>query len=354
VEIDAAAAANNLKVIRGFSGVGKIYATVKSNAYGHGLAVFGKLMEKEGIDGFCVDTVPEGLYLREEGIKKPILVIGYSLPEEWENAEKNGISVTVSNMSALKKVCGPGMSPRFHLKVDTGMRRQGILPEEYEEAASVIAASGKDPEGLFTHFASPEDIGYPGFTDKQFFLYEQAAKALDDRGVKGFMRHSAATGGLLVGAGYKLDMARIGIGLYGYFPSKELEAQFKDVGLRPVLTWKSIISEVKKAQKGDHVGYDLTEKLDSDTSIAVVPVGYWHGLPRNLSRVTEVKVNGKKCRILGLVSMDMIVIDIGDGNFKEGDEVIIMDDAYYFARNSGSSHYEVLTRINPAIKRILV
>jgi alanine racemase len=354
IEIDKKAAEKNLKVIRNFTGNAPIYAAVKSNAYGHGLSLFSKLMEENGVDGFCVDTVSEGVYLRNEGINKPILVIGYSLPKEWAEAKEKNITISISSLSSLRDICSMDNSPDFHLKVDTGMRRQGILPEEAKEAASIITSSDKNLKGLFTHFASAKDINYPAFTDKQFELFNQVVKILNNSDITGFMRHVSATGGAFISDKYHLDMVRIGIGLYGYYPSKELEIQLGDIGLKPVMKWKSAISEVKSAKKGDYVGYDLTERIMADTRIAVIPVGYWHGLPRALSGIAEFLVNKKKCKIIGRISMDMTVIDVGGAEVKTGDEVVIMDDASVLARAIGGSYYEIMTRINPAIKRILV
>jgi alanine racemase len=141
--------------------------------------------------------------------------------------------------------------------------------------------------------------------------------------------------------------------LYGYYPSRELEIQLGDIGIAPIMKWKSRISEVKKVNKGDFVGYDLTERISEDSLIAVVPVGYWHGLPRNLSGIAEFTVNGEKCKIIGRISMTMSTIRVPDGT-KVGDEVIIMDDATVFGRMTGGSHYEIITRINPVITRVLV
>jgi len=234
------------------------------------------------------------------------------------------------------------------------MRRQGILPEEAEKAVSIIISSGKDLKGVFTHFASAKDINYPAFTDKQLELFNQVTKVLSDNGITGFMRHVSATGGALISDKYHLDMVRIGIGLYGYYPSKELEIQLGDIGLKPVMKWKTAINEVKNAKKGDYVGYDLTERIMADTRTAVIPVGYWHGLPRALSGVSKFLVNGKKCKTIGRISMDMTIIDVGNSGAKVGDEVLIMDDASVLARMIGGSYYEIMTRINPAIKRILV
>jgi len=353
IEVSESAAADNLAVIRRFAGEAKVYAVVKSNAYGHGLELFSGIMDKRGADGFCVDTVPEALMLRENGIKKPILVLGFSSPDEWKYAERENITVSVSSLHTLREICSEeGSSLEFHLKVDTGMRRQGIMPDEAEEAIKIMKTGNDKMTGIFTHFASAKDINYPGFTDSQYDLFNKTVETFEKAGFS-LMRHASATAGTMLGEKYRFDMVRAGIGLYGYYPSKELEVQLGDTGFKPVMKWKSTISEVKKGKKGDYVGYDLTERLAEDSLIAVVPVGYWQGLPRGLSGIGEFTVNGEKCRILGRISMDMAVVKVPEGT-KEGDEVIVMDDATAVARLVSGSHYEVITRINPAIKRVLV
>ena len=352
LEIGRSAAENNLSVIRRFAGGAPVYAVVKSNAYGHGLELFAGVMDSAGADGFCVDTCPEGMALRESGIKKPILVLGYSMPQEWRSAKKEKITVSVSSLSALREICGTADSPEFHLKVDTGMRRQGIMPEEAEEAINAIKNGNGKITGIFTHFASAKDINYPGFTDSQIDAFNKVAELFKRSGFD-VLRHASATAGALISDKYRLDMVRAGIGLYGYYPSRELEMQLGDIGLIPVMKWKSRVNEVKRAKKGDFVGYDLTERMAEDSLIAVIPVGYWHGLPRNLSGIAEFTVNGEKCKIIGRISMDMSVIKVPPGT-KLGDEAVIMDDAAVLGRLAGGSHYEIITRINPAIKRILV
>lgn len=358
VEVDRKAAEGNLRTFRRLvAPESKIFAVVKSNAYGHGLLEFAGIVNDK-VDGFCVDSVAEAAALREAGIDKTILVLGFSMPSEWELAYKSKATVSISNPSVLKTLKGSKHIPDFHLKIDTGMRRQGFYPEDIGSVAKTCSGDlrlKKALKGVFTHFASAKDINYPTFTDNQFDGFMAAVKVLEAAGFKGLIRHVAATGGAMISEKYHLDAVRIGIGLYGLWPSKELEIQLSDkISLKPVLKWKSIIAEVKEAKKGDYVGYDLTERLTEDSQIAVVPIGYWHGLPRTLSGVGDVLIKGKKARILGRVSMDMVVVDVTGISVKFGDEATVIYDAQDAARKMGGSHYELITRINPAIKRILV
>ncbi|MDO8466723.1 MAG: alanine racemase [bacterium] len=363
IEISRKAVQRNLKIFRNLVGSKtKLFAVVKSNAYGHGLVTFSKIADSLGVDGFCVDSVVEGVRLREEGITKPILVLGPTFTNLLKAAAENEITITISSLEALKELKTSKYHPEFHLKIDTGMHRQGFYTKDLPGALKLMNDAMKaDCTGVYTHFASAKDINYPTFTDQQFAEFQKAVEVLEKAGLKNLLRHAAATGGTLVNKKYHLDAVRIGIGLYGLWPSTELGIQMEKIKLEPVLSWRALISEVKEVEAGDFVGYDLTERVSKKSKIAVIPIGYWHGYPRSLSGVGEVLVGGKRARILGRVSMDMIVVDVTGISVKRGDSVTLIGrqkteemSAYEVARRAGgASYYEVLTRINPLIERII-
>ena len=161
---------------------------------------------------------------------------------------------------------------------------------------------------------------------------------------------------------YHQDWVRVGAGLYGLWPSKELEVQLGDkLTLKPVLSWHTIVSEVKSIKKGEFIGYDLAYRASRDTAIAVLPVGYWHGFSRALSAGGVVLIKGKRAPVVGRVSMDIVVVDVGEIKCKQGDEVVIIGKqgneellAFDVAQKSGTIHYELLTRLNPLIERVVV
>lgn len=372
VEISKEAIRHNYRTIKKLvGGKTKIFAVVKSNAYGHGLVAFSKLADQLGTDGFCVDSVIEGVRLRDEGIGKPILVLGPTFKNLLKAAAENDITITVSGMDALKELKASKYHPEFHLKIDTGMHRQGFYVSDLPGALGTMDyALRANCTGVYTHFASAKDVNYPTFTDGQFTEFQKAIKLLEKAGFKNLTRHAAATGGTLVNKKYHLDAVRIGIGLYGLWPSTELGIQMGKIklesfgntlDLRPILSWHSLIGEVKEVAAGDYVGYDLTERVSKNSRIAVVPIGYWHGYPRVLSGVGEVLISGRKSKVLGRVSMDMIVVDVTGVKVKRGDKVTLIGkqgaaemSAYEVARRAGgASYYELLTRINPLIERII-
>ena len=366
IEIDSRAARINYNIFRKI--IEKkvlLWAVVKSNAYGHGLVVFSQLMEKIGVDGFCVDSVVEGIALRKAGIKKFILVLGSTLPERFEEAADNKITISISNIESFKKLSQIKNCPDFHIKIDTGMHRQGFYLEDIPNLIKNIKKSNlqtqKSFKGIFTHFASAKDINYPTYTDLQFEKMQKAKNLFSKEGFSNLIVHSSATGGALINKKYHCDAVRIGIGLYGMWPSKELEIQLGDkIRLKPILSWRAVISEIKHLRAGDYIGYDLAEKIHHSINSAVLPVGYWHGLYRSLSSNGEVLINGKRAKILGRVSMDMISVGV-NGSVSQGDIATLIGKdgkdeifAWELAQKTGTSHYEIVTRLNPLIERIII
>ena len=415
VEIDKKVIQKNIATFRKLIGPKtKLWAVVKSNAYGHGLVQFSKLVERlethpvrnhsraqtrpggalgsaisNGVDGFCVDSYIEALRLRKEGIRKPILVLGPTLAELAKEAASKDITLSVSNFEILKHLAETKNPPEFHIKIDTGMSRQGFFLEDIPKIIHFIQRPTSNLlrhlTGLYTHFASAKDINYPTYTENQFDKFQKAVKLFEKAGYKNLVKHVAATGGTMINSKYHLDAVRIGIGLYGLWPAKELEIQMAGkihphikrgsfstnnkspyphsgvrVNLHPVLSWKTIISEVKNIPTGQFAGYDLVERVSRPTKIAVLPIGYWHGLPRALSSIGEVLVSGRRARILGRVSMDLTVVDVTGIKCQVGDQATLIGrdgdaeiSAFEIAQKAGTSHYEIITRLNPLMERIL-
>lgn len=366
VEIDKKSAARNYQTFRSLlKSKVKLWAVVKSNAYGHGLTEFSGLADGFGVDGFCVDEIMEGVRLREAGIKKPILILGPTLPHFLKLAGERDLTVTISSSFALNNWAKSKVKPKFHLKIDTGMHRQGFylkdLPPVIQRMKSLKFSIKNYLSGIYTHFASAKDLNYPTYTDLQFKEFKKAVVLLEKAGFRDLIRHASATGGTLMNPRYHLDAVRIGIGLHGLWPSKELELQCRRIVLKPVLSWHTSISEIKNIREGQFIGYDLVERVTHVGKMAVLPIGYWHGFPRTLSGIGEVLINGRRARVLGRVSMDLIVVDVTGIRCKEGDRATIIGQqrdrgvsASEVAQKANTSHYEIVTRINPLIERIVV
>ncbi|KKW28686.1 MAG: Alanine racemase [Parcubacteria group bacterium GW2011_GWB1_52_7] len=372
IEIDRRSLFFNLSKFQKLAGKASIMAIVKSNAYGHGLALIAKCLTtkdkrllalrsfSEG-GWFGVDSVTEALRLRREGISNPILVLGYTLPMRLAEAAKNNIAVTASHFEALANLARAKKRPQLHIKIDTSMHRQGFQEDDLPRLIRELRKEHLMPEGVYSHLASAEN---KQFSKKQIAAFTRALNFMRSAGVALKHVHIASTGGIMR---YRLPFAnlvRLGLGLYGYLPDRR-------VGIvRPVLTWKTIIGEVKRVKKGEHIGYDMTERLKRDSTIAILPIGYWHGFDRGLSKIGEVLIHGKRCRVLGRVSMDMAVVDVTDidrklkiknEKVKIGDEVVLIGrqgrefiGADEMAKRIGTISYEVLTRINPLIFRTVI
>lgn len=361
VELDRSAIEKNYQLFRSMlKKPTKLMAVVKSNAYGHGLVQFSKEMVALGVDWLGVDSFEEGLELRQAGIKKSIMVFGYVAPEYFKEASKQNISITVSSMASLRALVKIKLKLKIHIKADTGLHRQGFLEKEMDEVLKILKKNPQiKTEGLYSHFAAGEDPKYKKYCDRQVKEYLKWVEAFNIAGYKP-LRHMCASSSTMMYPKYHFDIVRVGVSMYGLWPSKETkQAVGRKYKLHPVLSWKAIISEVKVIAKGEYVGYDLTEKVKKKSKIAVVPVGYWHGYPRLLSRRGVFDVAGKKARVLGNVSMDMLVIDVTSvSRVKVGDEVSIIGgenkhwaEADMLAQDSDTINYEIVTRINPIIKR---
>ncbi|MFH0951355.1 MAG: alanine racemase [bacterium] len=365
LEIDKSALANNYKSLRQILSLGcQLMAVTKSNAYGHSLIDYSQAVQALGVDWIGVDSIIEAVTLRANKITVPILVLGYTFPELVSTAIKKNISLLVSSFDSLQELVDSGQSAglKIHLKFDTGMSRQGFFSDQAEEVIRFV--KDKLPqviiEGVCTHLAGAKNPAYPQSTEQQLVDFVKVLKIFNEQGME-VIKHAAATSGTIVYPQSHYDLVRIGIGLYGLWPSVAVKQAFADkLKLRPILTWKTIVAEVKTLPAGSKVGYDWTEEVQQATTIAVLPIGYWHGYDRSLSSQGCVIIKNKPAKVLGRVSMDMIVVDISHvPEVQVGDEVMLMGgtdqtccSAEALAEKAKTTNYEIITRLNPLIKRI--
>ena len=273
------------------------------------------------------------------------------------------MSLTISSLENLRALAARNSTRpvRIHLKLDTGMHRQGLLSSQYGAARAVLSKHrGRIRlEGIYTHFASAKDPGERSYTHGQIREFERAVAFFGaSAGLP--VRHASATAGVLNYPEASYDLARVGIGLMGHWPSAETKRAWDGkIVLKPALSWRTIVSEVKTLKRGQGIGYDLAERLKRDSTVGVCPIGYWHGFPRSLSLVGEVIVRGRRAKVLGTVCMDMIVIDLTNaGGARPGDVATVIGregreeiTAHELAGKAGVSHYELLTRLNPLIQK---
>lgn len=363
VEVSRSAIRDNAEAVAAAIGPAKLMAVVKSNAYGHGIEQAVSAL-KNHADWFGVDSFLEAERVRRSVPETPILILGYTRREDLRRALRLGCRLTVYDPAMLPALAAAAgkRTANIHLKIETGTSRQGI---QTADLPAFIRAAKKYPrleiEGVSTHFANSEDVD-PAYAGRQIEAFKTARAALKSLGLEPPISHAACSAAGLRYPEARCSMVRAGIALYGLWPSPETRKDAAALSLRPALAWKTIVAQVKKLPAGTPVSYGLTERLRRDSTIAVLPVGYWDGLDRTLSSAGEVLVNGKRAKIIGRVCMNMCMIDVTDaGRVRPEQEVVLIGrqkrgvlTADEMAEKSGTIHYEVVTRINPTLPRFLV
>lgn len=360
IEISKSAVLNNVAQIKKhLPKKTKFIAVVKSNAYGHGMIQVASQI-KNKVDAFAVYDFNDALLLRRKKITKPILTLGRTFLEQLEVAQKNNIELSVSNLDILqttKKI-------KIHLCVDTGLGRDGFVAGDMKKVLNLLMKNKNiEVVGLYTHFAAPDDSAFNAYTKKQIASLMLWKKSLAEIGIHPLIHASSTAGTFISEFECCFDAVRIGGGLYGLWSSQEIiEKHQERVKLMPVLSWKSTVIELKALPQGTHISYGCTFTLQRDSKIAILPVGYFDGIPRVSSGKGRSLINGVKVPQLGRVTMNMIVVDVTDvKKIKVGDvamlighdkkEVVSAED---WGTWSGSFNYEITTRINQNLLRKVI
>lgn len=342
----------------------KILSVVKSNAYGHGAPRIAQVLQEEGTDWFGVGTVDEGIELREAGIKKPILLLLGLVRNHADLLIRHQLTPVLYDLETARQL-NEGLAERkrrlpVHLKVDTGMTRLGVLPQEMRSFCQGLEKfSSLEPVGLLTHLA---DAGEEGFTRGQRDLFEKTIREFETYFPGRRLYHEANSqavidGRMSPGKERGSWMVRLGIALYGSYP---LERDRKIIDLKPVLRWKTKIVSVKKVSSKTPVSYGRTFHTKRESRIGVLPVGYADGYLRILSNRSSILVRGKKVPVVGSVCMDMTMIDLTSvPSAQTGDEVVLIGKqgqseirAEELASKAGTISYEIFCRIAERIQRV--
>jgi len=348
---------NNLRVFQRGYPKQQIAPVLKSNAYGHGLVPVAKILDREKIAFLIVDSIFEANTLVQEGIKSKILVIGYTRSGEIKRNRYKNVAFTITNLDQLDRISRALNSKQiFHLKIDTGMHRQGILPEEFQESIIKIQSNKNILlEGLCSHFCSADSLD-KNYCHFQIKNWDQAVKFFKGRFPQIKYYHLAATGGSYFRA-KNTNVVRLGMGLYGIDPSPN-----RELDLQPALALRTIISGLKLANKNDYIGYGLTFRAKKDMKIATVPAGYFEGVDRRLSNHGCYKVAERFCPLVGRVSMNISVIDVSQvPNLKVGDPVVLIssengdpNSAQESAKICETIPYEILVHIPQHLRRTVI
>ena len=325
-EIDLDAIAHNVKAIRAHIGPDvALMAVVKANAYGHGAVPVAKTALQAGADWLAVNRVQEGVQLRQAGIQARILVLGYCLPRQACIVVEHNLTPNVTTLEtayALAKQCAWQPQPfPIHLKVDTGMGRLGLLPSEVATFATALHQMPMlHVEGVFSHLAVADEANTM-FNRQQFQAYQAAYCAIQTAGIDPLLQHIANSAATMAYPNMHQQMIRLGIGLYGLYPSNELNWP---VELRPAMTLKTRIARLRRLPTGTSVGYGRTFVTKTCTPVALAPVGYGDGYPRLCSNRGAMLVGGQRAPIAGRVSMDQTSLDVtGIEGIQENDEVVV-------------------------------
>ncbi len=365
-EIDTSALVHNFNVIKNSAADSRLMCVVKADAYGHETEIVLPALISAGADCFAVSNIDEALELRAQGVDFPILILGYTPPEAAKKLSENHITQTVYDKDYGQKLSQyatqAGVTVKVHIKLDTGMGRIGFncrsdSLEGIAQIEELISLDGLNFEGVFTHFSAADRSGdnKGEYTALQYSRFVKAVELIKSKCSTIKTVHCCNSAGLLYEKDKHSTLCRPGIILYGLSPDKDMEFEEK---LIPVMTLKSVVSQVKEVDKDTFVSYGRTFKSDKKMRLATVSVGYADGYPRALSNKGEVLIKGKRAKIVGRVCMDQMVVDIShiDGVVM-GDEVTLFGKDLLvneIAQLCGTINYEIVCGVSKRVPRIKI
>lgn len=360
-EVDLAAVRANVEALRRHVAPAELLAVVKADAYGHGAFPVARAAIQAGASMLGVALVEEGIALRNAGITAPILVLSEPVPEAAGVVVEHDLTpavYTARGIAALAEAsfAAGSVAHPVHLKIDTGMHRVGCDPAASTELAKLIddhPALALD--AVWTHFAVADEPEHP-YSQRQLALFNATVRDIASAGCAPKRLHCANSAGAINLPESRFDLVRVGIGMYGIAPAPALDGI---VTLRPALSVKANIGFVKRVAAAERVSYGLRYELAADANIATVPIGYADGVPRSLSaHGGEVLVRGQRCPIAGTITMDQMMIDVGEMPVVAGEEVVLLGSqgdaaitAQEWADRVGTIAYEIVCSIGPRVPR---
>ena len=364
-EINLSAITQNFKSIKSRT-TADVLAVVKADAYGHGLIPVSKALEEAGADWFGTALLEEAINLRKAGILKPIISWLTPLGEDFKSAIDLDIDLGIPSIDLLDEVIKAasltGKTARIHLEIDTGMSRGGVLSEWDQLIKSVLVGVNLKQLkviGIWSHFAradEPDEL----MNQEQLSLFKEKVNQAKAAGIDAQFIHIANSAALFTNKSTHKNIIRSGIALFGLSPDIKTIGDSSSLGLKPAMKLKAKLNLVKEVKAGSSVGYGGTAVLKSDTKLGVVALGYADGIPRSTNNLAGVFVDKKRAPIIGRVSMDQFVVDLGiTSTAKTGDEVIVFGDGSSgeytvdeWAKAANTINYEIITRIGPRVPRI--
>lgn len=365
-EIDLDNLAHNMREVKRNTREGVlITAVVKANAYGHGSIQSAKTFLENGADRLAVATLSEAIELRNANIDVPILILGYTPKKQYSLVVKHNIIQTIydyENAKAFSKVARDlNKTGIIHLKIDSGMGRLGFLPkdEAVEEIIKIFNLPNIKVEGIFTHFATADENDKT-YTNLQYKRFMKIIENLEEKGISIPIKHVSNSAAIIDLPEYNLNMVRAGIMIYGFYPSHEVNKDRMD--LKPAMTLKAKISNIKQVPKGTGISYGQIFITEGESKIATIPIGYADGFTRMLTSKAEVFLKGQRVPIVGKICMDQCMLDItGLEDVNVEDEVVLFgygEEGYphvdEVAEKLGTINYEIVCMIGRRIPRVYI
>ena len=330
-EVDLLALSENVKALAKQAGHTELWATVKANGYGHGAVEVARTALASGARGLCVALADEAHELRQAKITAPILIVSEQPATQHEQMLRDDVAATLYNETTISSYAAEaarlGVIGRVHLKVDTGMHRVGApIEDALVRAKQINSLKSLSLEGVYTHFAAA-DLPEHSATDLQRHKFADVIKLLEQNSLRPKYVHTANSSAAIreidTDSDAGIGIARVGIAMYGIAPSIELESHA--ITLKPVMSVHARVSHVQHLKAGEGISYGLRGKLECDSTIATLPIGYADGISRRLWSVGgEVLISGKRCPIIGVVTMDQLMVNCADAQIKIGDEAVLL------------------------------
>lgn len=376
IEISRSALKHNLKFIRDFVNEGTLFSSVvKGNAYGHGIEIYVPLAQECGVKYFAVFSADEAFRVKNSCITDcTILIMGMLDYSQLEWAVENDIEFFVFNLNRLENAISIAKKlnkkAKMHIELETGMNRTGFNQKELSKVLEIIRNNEEHVSfcGLCTHYAGAESISNYYRIQKQYRQFSRLTKTVLAKGFSPALLHTACSAATLRYPKTQMDLVRIGILQYGFFPNREILIDYltktkqQDIPLQRILSWKSRVMDLKQVKTGEFVGYGTSYIANFDMNIAIIPVGYSHGFSRSLSNQGRVLINGQRVSVIGMVNMNMITVDVSNlDHIDIGDEVVLIGEqgnqeisVSSFSEYSDLLNYELLTRLPSNLPRIVV
>lgn len=362
VEIDLTAIKTNVAVLVKQAGRAELWATVKANGYGHGAVEVARTALSAGARGLCVALADEAHQLRQAKIVAPILIVSEQPEVAFEQMLRDEVVATVYNEATINSYAAVaarlGVVGKVHLKVDTGMHRVGVpVASATARVEQIIAAKSLQLDGVYTHFAAA-DLPSHDETAKQQRRFDDFVAELDRKKLRPKYVHTSNSAAVLRSLNAVTDIARVGIAIYGIAPSNETETVAR--GLRPAMSLHARVSHVQRLEAGEGVSYGLRTRLEKSANIATLPLGYADGVPRRLWSVGgEVLIGGKRCPIVGVVTMDQLMVNCGEIDVKIGDQAVLLGvqgdeviSANEIATRLDTIGYEIVCGVSARVPRV--